>query len=495
MAPLFSHAYLGGAVLGAVSAAAAYFYHSQIAPPLSFLGPVGEAAIKALTAVNCGFLLTMTATMVQRYIASPLEKISALDLAFMLRFRNFRDWLRGTPNAKDVLNELRDSGVNDAWDNPEYIACYKPAAGKYQQVARGHNQFTLFVLREFIGFKDPVKRQFLPGKYFHDLLKGKKSVTDFVAKFTDRLALIKREDLALEECLSTLKSLAAGYLRPKSAGAARLGQYISHLEQGRCIADDIVQARVWSRNPWLDLTHQEEFFSSASLRGVKWMGRGLKGRIGTFGYLRNCSISALDFTSQKGRIVRARMAAVFCKDRNGRDRAVLFIDGVEGSNAINPKLIKQAIEDYARACGFCAVAYNLFVHNQIPRRFVRCVAEGGVPARTLKIRYADSSTREYLDAFALPLEPFEYAYPRGTVVAYLNELLSDVQLEARPPSLLRRALHSIKRNALWLLVAQTTCYSALITGATTPELVPPLLALAGIGVAAHCWYQRRPTKR
>ena len=56
-------------------------------------------------------------------------------------------------------------------------------------------------------------------------------------------------------------------------------------------------------------------------------------------------------------------------------RSVLYVDGVEGSLAVKPKIIKAAIESYARECGFSAVAYNKFIHNRVPSRFVKYVGK------------------------------------------------------------------------------------------------------------------------
>ena len=88
-----------------------------------------------------------------------------------------------------------------------------------------------------------------------------------------------------------------------------LTESIEAIEAGHYLTGGAVQAEIWQSDPWVDLTHQEEFFSSASLRGVKWFGRGPKGRLGTLGYLRNASISSLDFRTRKGRTVRARLGA------------------------------------------------------------------------------------------------------------------------------------------------------------------------------------------
>lgn len=495
MNPLFSHPYLGAAVaLGAALLGTSHFVAGTF-PLLRGLGQTGQAILTALTAFNYTFLLTYAATYLQRHVFYPMERILSLDVASMLSRRNFRAWHENTPATKATSAGLRAVGVNDLWDNPNYKAYYRLKGEQCERLeARTPQEFIQMHLREFLGYKDAAARKFVPGKFTADLKDGKRSVTLFVKEHQAELDQSRAGALPFELGLILLSELLEKFVRPGCAGAKRLRSCLIALEKGDFTGAGSIEAHVWERDPWCDLTHQEEFYSSASLRGVKPLGRGMKGRLGCFGYLRNKSISALDFTSNKGRVVRARIAAAYICDYD-KKIPILFVDGVEGSNAINPRLIQPAIEDYARACGFKAVVYNKFVHNQIPRKFVRHVARSGAELRELSIAYADDTTREYLDAFGLPLEPFEYSYPRGKVVGYVVNLDKEKLPGTRAPSLVQNVLHFAKRNALWALLGETLSYTGTIMWYSSPELIAPFGLAAAAGIAIHWWYQFKSVRK
>lgn len=496
MAPLFSHPLIGGALVLTAALFGTHQFSASILPMLNTANEAIETAFTILTTFNYAFLVTYAATFLQRHIFQSMEQIMALDVGWMLSKRNFRAWHAQTEGSRRAVAALTALEVNENWDNPEYGTYYSLRGAHCERVeARTPQEFVQMFLREFLGHKDQAQRKFIPGRFTTDLKQGKKSVTQFVNEHRLELSQSHSGTLAFESGLVILSDLLEGYVKPNSAGAKRLRERLRALAKGELTSNGIIEARIWERDPWRDLTHQEEFYSSASLRGVKPIGRGMKGRLGTFGYLRNKSISALDFSSSKGRVVRARIAAACARDVRGQTIPVLFVDGVEGSNAINPRLIQAAIEDYARDCGFKAVVYNKFVHNQIPRRFVRHLARGGAALRQLEISYMDDSTREYLDAFGLPLEPFEYAYPSGTVVGYVVELEKRILLPAKPPSLFQNLVHFAKRNALWALVGETLAYTGAIMWYSSPEFLIPYGGAAAIGIAAHWWYQLKSVRK
>lgn len=178
------------------------------------------------------------------------------------------------------------------------------------------------------------------------------------------------------------------------------------------------------------------------------------------------------------------------KGESGESITGLFVDGVEGSNAIKPRVIHQALEDYARDCGFDLLMYNACVHNQIPRRFVRYAATLGLPVREVEISYMDTSKREYLDAFGLPIEPFEYTYPRGRVLVHVMSVgPKDLVAGLRAPSRRTQIVNSLRRNAIWLFLAEALLFSGILIFQATPSMFAPLAVFAGIGIAVHFWYQ------
>ena len=492
MEPLGRHPVLAatGTVLAGAAGAGLFVWSMS-----DILAPAVRPVAFALGAFNISFLLQYGMMTLRRYVIHSMDRIMAADTAFMLQQRNFRAWHEHTPAAAQVLQELAVHRVR-GWDDAAYRMAYHFEGGTWKKmsVPRPH-EFVQAVFREFLGYKDPEKRRFMEGRYTSHLREGKASVTAFVRSFQAELQQNARGELPIERAVQVLEILQRDFLKPESDGARQLRHYLERLQRGEFVPSQAVQAAIWDRDPWRDLTHQEEFFSSASLRGVKLMGRGPKGRLGTFGYLRNKAISALDFSLKKGRVVRARIGAVLAEDGQGQAVPGLYVDGVEGSNALKPEVARLALEDYARACNFAFIVYNCFVHNQIPRRFVRFMASQGVEARQLDIRYVASPGREYLDAFGLPLEPHEYARPQGTVIGYLQVLDPERQPHSQAPTWIQKAKNFLKRNTLWLLVSESSACAAAMVWMSDPWYLIPLAGATAAGIYAHLRYQRKSLKK
>ena len=218
-----------------------------------------------------------------------------------------------------------------------------------------------------------------------------------------------------------------------------------------------------------------------------------RGLLGPFGYIRNKSISALDFSTNDGRSVRTRMAAAVLQGDGGKEQAVLFVDGVEGRFDIKPRLIKRAIEDYAKVAGFTLVVYYALPLNQVPQRFVRHVRGTGAVMEELTIEYADcTSGREYLDAFGLPFEPFEYAYPKGKVFGYVIDLARNERRTPRIPGRIKViAKEAVKKYSLWVMSVAALCTTCWVMWIVAPHMVW-LVAAVGIAALLHeFWMHRR----
>lgn len=373
------------------------------------------------------------------------KDLCADDLAFMLAQPSYREWLEGTP----VFERVR-AQVGPLWDDPGYCVCYTP------ELAVVPRPTVREALREVLGSKE--NGSFKPGRYFPHLREGKKSVARFLAQHG-----VSDSPASLERLLEEMK--------PGSAGERYLLDMLSgELPRG------MVEVSVWKRDPWVDLTRASDFFSSASLPSDGWkafLERRTKGMLGPFGYLRNPSISALDFRTAEGRCVRARIAAA----RSG-EALVLFVDAVEGRYDVRPRLVQRALEDYARAVGFDAVVYHAHPLNKVPRRFVRSLQGSPVGVR---LAFLEGAQREYLDAFGWPLEPFEYARPVGTVSACVVPLTS-VRVERRPD------WRFPKEKVLPLVVGAACLTLAWALARTAPVLVPPVALLFGL---ALMWERRR----
>ncbi|MCB0352323.1 MAG: hypothetical protein KDD64_02325 [Bdellovibrionales bacterium] len=488
MGPLFSHPKLGLTLAAGAGLGAALLFSKLGVFDFPQFGTFGRGLLIAASALNNTFLTLYSATLAQRYVFFPMGKILRRDTAHMLSQRSYRATHEASGRTRELREDLSKIGINENWDNPGYEALYQTDGKIYHAVKKETEpEFCKRVLREFLGSKNEETRRFEPGRYTSCLSRGKASVTAFVKLHSEALARLREDEMTYDECKALLEDLCSHFLEVDSAGMLAARSYLAAIERGDQLDSKAVKSQVWQRDPWRDLTHQEEFYSSASLRGVKWMGRGPKGRLGTFGYLKNPSISALDFSTSKGRMVRARIAAALAEDSSGQKVPVLFVDGVEGSNALPPKVLQLGIEEYAQSAGFHSVVYNRFVHNQIPKRFVESLADQGMPLRQMKIRFADCREREYLDAFALPIEPFEYSYPRGTVLAYTRQLREGFALQSREPSRIRLAFQETKRKALWLITGEAVGFAGVMTALSTPKMLLPL----GIFALAGAWLQKR----
>lgn len=169
---------------------------------------------------------------------------------------------------------------------------------------------------------------------------------------------------------------------------------------------------------------------------------------------------------------------------------ILFVDGVEGSNAIPPRLIARALQDYAEAAGFELVVCNHFSHNAVPRRFTFHLGRKGAPLREMTLRYADAHEREYLDAFTLPVEPFEYAHPRGTVVGRVLAVGSGQGIGTEP-RFLTRAAAWLRLETLWIVTGSALGCTLWMMWHVSAVAFGGFALLAALGTGAHLLIQRR----
>ena len=427
------------------------------------------------------YLFWFLVAAVQRSVVHPWKTIASTDLAAMLKRRSYRQWLESTASAIRVVDRLRELGVNETWDHPGYRVTYSSHGGTVQAVeAVSPAEAVQTALQEVLGRK--VDRAFQPGRYFAHLKQGKRSVSRFIGEHGEEIAQSREGRLPTDTAIPLLTALR-GELQPGSAGDAYLAGVLDSLKGPEFLGRGIVEASVWNRDPWVDLTHSQDFYSSASLPGNSlWdrIERRSKGILGPFGYLRNKSVSALDFRTTAGRCVRARVAAATGRAGGGTLQSVLFVDAVEGRFDIKPAVIRRAIEDYARAAGFGHVLYHMFPLNRVPLRFVSYLASAGLEARQFDLAYVDSRSREYLDAFGLPMEPFEYACPRGKVIGYAVDLGKEPRNGVRTPGRVELAYHRVRgKSVLWLMLLSTLVSLAWVLYRVEPQWLLPGIVLFG----------------
>jgi hypothetical protein len=440
--------------------------------------------IKVLFSMLTVYLFWFTVTGLHRTFIHSWKAISARDLAAMLRRRSYREWFDATNDAGAVTDRLRQLGVNDRWDDPGYRVWYEAAAGDVRPVERlTEEKYIHQALQEVLGSKQD--RVFQPGRYLDSLKNRKKSVTRLVKAHQEQLKCSREGDLAVKKGRKLLEALRRCEIIPGSAGDRYLADVITALKSGTFLPKGTVEAYIWTRDPWVDLTHSRDFYSSASLRGNSFMDaleRRSKGMLGPFGYLRNKSISAMDFRTSEGRSIRARLAAATACDGSNL-KTVLFVDAVEGRFDIKPGLLRRALEDYARAAGFDMICYYAFPLNRVPMRIVHHLARSDARLEELNIRYVDASKREYLDAFSLPLEPFEYAYPAGRAIGYCVDTGGGLVSDPVIPGKFKLCVHRLsKKGFLWALIIATSTGLGWVLYRVNPAGLLPAAILVGLAM-------------
>jgi len=484
MGALISHPF----IMLAVSVGVAIYMFGNLGSSLG-LGSSSSAfdrTMQGLFATLSVYLFWFAITVFQRTFIHPWKTIASTDLAAMLKRRSYREWLNATEEAQQVTMRLRELGVNELWDNSEYRIWINAVSGEFEVVERMSSaDYVQKALREVLGNKED--RTFQPGRFYDNLKSRKKSVTRFVTLQQEALAASREGNLTVADGLSLLKHLKKTEMVPDSAGAKYLEGVIDALGAKDFLPKGVVVAAIWKRDPWVDLTRAEDFFSSASLRGNSFMDsleRRSKGMIGPFGYLRNKSISALDFKTSAGRSVRARLAAATMRNQEGVERPVLFVDAVEGRFEIKPALVRRAVDDYARAAGFDRVFYHSFPLNRVPMRFVSHLADSDARLEELDITYVNATRREYLDAFGLPVEPFEYAYPKGKVIGYSIDTGGWPSADPVVPGIGKLALYRVKdKSILWIMLFSSFACLSWVLYRLNPQWLLPAVALCALAVA------------
>ncbi len=493
--PLFGHPIVAG--LGSLGAALGVrsmmgTASDEITRPLPpAVRPVADAAFTLNIAV-----LGVAATLaVQRYLLHPFTRLMGLEAASMLRWANFREHFAAGERALEATAKFKSLGVTDCWDNPAYSKDYRISAGKVQELPQeSAENLILGTFRDLLGQKDEASRKHAPGRFTPALVQGKRSVTEIIARFADEIAQAKSGQLPREKAADCLAILCQDYIKPEFDAARIVRTRAETIRQTAApLPDQAVRAAVWARDPWADLTSQKEFFSSASLRGNSIFESGSKGRLGNFGYLHNPAICCLDFSTHKGRAVRVRMLAATVSS-DGESKAVLFVDGVEGTNSISPVLIRTAVESYARECGFHAVLYNTSVHNSTPKAFIRSIASTSPAPREFFIEAIDATTREYLDAFGFPIQPMEYQFPRGHVRAHAIALNLEGESLGKSESWIGNTKRFLQRNLLYIFYADAVGFATLATMQVSGYLAAGMGALGAAGLFANHWYQGRAAR-
>jgi len=435
-APLGSHPILSALAVLSTGAAIGIFHAASI---LTQTEPtfLKELTAYSLSILNLTFLTFYTATWIRRKMLSSFEDIMGREVGYLLSKRDLRSDLLSREPALSTRKQISEL-FSPKWDDPTYSTYYQRKGDSLlSKEKQSPSLITLECLKELIGGKDPQTRKHTPGRLASSLRQGKKSINLLIERCGKSLSALKQDNCSMQECKDLLEFVRDHLVIEKSVGHQVVLDTMNRLE-GK-IVDGEWRADIWKRDPIVDLTHQEEFYSSASLRGVKAIGRGIKGRLGTFLYQWSPGVTMLDISSSKGRVIRARLIAGTASKSEDTKIPAILVDGVEGSTAVPRDVIHTAIRDYASSLNCPLVIYNANALNQVPRRFASYVGKKGVPIRETTFTALDQEERLYLDSFGAPLEPFEYAYAKGSVIGYCEGSQETLANTTNAPSYLTMA--------------------------------------------------------
>ncbi len=442
--------------------------------------------------INLTLLIVYCIMLVQRYVSSPLERLLADWVGWMLSEDSIRTFLGNTKKIESKNLTITNPRIALDWEENGWDCWLVKQQHEWITVPKKQPEDMIHDwLIAFLGTKDEVRRKFVSGVYYPSLREGKASVTRFCRQHAEELHRNRNHELAVTDGIDLLEALLAEELVAESEASIRLQRFLTAARKNDFFPEHGLEARIWRRDPFLDLTHQTEFYSSASLRGIKAMGRGSKGRLGTFGYLMNPSIFAIDFSNSTGRCVRARVALAMLSSSNQNLRPFLYVDGVEGSNAVALHAVHQALLQFAIDHQLDAVFYNQYPYNRIPQRMVRTISHE-VNRTEVSIRYLDSTVQQYLDAFGWPIEPLEYAFPHGTVIGYW--FATHGKVLGRKPKWQTMLIQTIKMYSLWILMGECLLFAIFATATVAPWFIPILGLIAAIGIVSHLRYQQSSTQ-
>ena len=458
-------------------------FWEMVAPNASFFGKMSQVVTVGIEA----FLGNYFIVLLQRRWIYPLKKIAALDLGVILRSKNFRENL---PKLLDVSSE---------WDNPKYRVQYKFRNNQYEKRRVDFPQ-PLELVRDILGEvkqkqsgSHAGKKYHAGGKYTSDLADEKPLIRAkyFIHEHQATLQALQQKILAPDEVKILLSALMQK-MKPASLGAQAVERYLNSLEGTIEAGAGTIQAEIWQRDPMKDLTESTEFYSSASIDIRRHLGFRSSGALGAFGHLHNPAITALDLRRGKKRMIRVRLAAVWAADQDGKKHSVLFVDAVEGSDQINPELIQQTIEDYGRTAGFKTVFYNGHIHNQVPKRFVAHLKKTGLTPVQAELEFMNAGAREYLDAWGWPLEPFEYAYPKGAVGGFAKPLTEEKQPQFSAESK-KLQFKQWLRFKLVNMIGTALLMPIVLNDLARGEWSFKIYAFLAAGIAANWFYTHRST--
>ena len=114
----------------------------------------------------------------------------------------------------------------------------------------------------------------------------------------------------------------------------------------------------------------------------------------------------------------------------------MIVTSVEGTDSLSSVIIKQAIEEYAKECGFKYVLYNSVLLNNTPNQFLEHVLSyvqehrQNIKTKNYKVEFLSKKQLGYYQLFSNRWGDTPPSEPRGNVRGVLMDLNSKKRTQA-----------------------------------------------------------------
>lgn len=337
--------------------------------------------------------------------------------ALLLKYRNYRESFEKWPLSLKTMSRLEEVGVTELWDDAGYRAQYAAEGDDFiQKPIPTHLELVRKAIgEEFVGKRDETTGEYQEGSLTGSLQRGARSARQIIQQYPEIITAIREGTVSLDESIYLLNEIKLHFVKKNSRGEKVLKDHLEALTSDYALMTGVIEATIWDRDPWVDLSRQGEFYCCAFLEGMY--------QTGVFGYMLSKGVSMMDFVMGNSRKVRAIMTAGIYTTAAGKKAGVLVVDSVEGTQSISPAVIKRAIDEYAFKAGFQKVLYNAASYNATPLKFVSYLRSKGMPHQSLHVMRADDENLQYLEAF--PSFSNGYRTVAGTVTGYATDLSRD----------------------------------------------------------------------
>ncbi|MFQ5952191.1 MAG: hypothetical protein ACE5JK_02150, partial [Candidatus Omnitrophota bacterium] len=306
---------------------------------------------------------------------------------------DFREEFDKSSYARNVMKKIRTLGINGNWDNPDYRKSYYTAPVKGVAESDSYRAQVVYarkIMKRFLGVLEGEKVKDA-GDLFKTLKRDRKQkAKEFHLEHKEGLEALYRGEIERKRLIGlfeVLKDIVAA-----EEGMAHIEQVLAAFREKDPVLEKI-DARIWRRDPWYDLS------DNAELNACVWLYGTCEDA--SMAFIRNKTVTMLDLYSEGEHLARVELAAAVYTV-NGKKYPILVVPCMSGDKDLSPEMnniIKRAIEDYAKACGFPYVFYNKHVVNKMPKNFIGHLGKKKLEEAIFPIAFADTSKKLYVELF------------------------------------------------------------------------------------------------